>query len=73
MAAIRQARAQRHAASEGGTGSRGSSHSHEPRPYGATILAEASSRSLLHLEEFKGTSWPGSYHRHDGMLKGFDC
>ncbi|TBU64906.1 hypothetical protein BD310DRAFT_943876 [Dichomitus squalens] len=54
MAAFRQARAQRHAASEGGSGSRGSSHSHEARPHGQPGLGESSSRALPHLEEFRG-------------------
>ncbi|KAM5538193.1 hypothetical protein V8D89_008080 [Ganoderma adspersum] len=54
MAAFRQARAQRHAASEGGTGSRGSSHSHESRPYGHSSLGESSTRPLFQMEEFRG-------------------
>ncbi|EJF66554.1 hypothetical protein BD309DRAFT_754990 [Dichomitus squalens] len=54
MAAFRQARAQRHAASEGGSGSRGSSHSHEARPHGQPGPGESSSRALPHLEEFRG-------------------
>ncbi|KAI0724393.1 hypothetical protein C8T65DRAFT_626341 [Cerioporus squamosus] len=59
-AAFRQARAQRHAASEGGTGSRGSSHSHESRPQtqGPSALGGFSSsereRPPFQLEEFRG-------------------
>ncbi|TFK94365.1 hypothetical protein K466DRAFT_593709 [Polyporus arcularius HHB13444] len=59
-AAFRQARAQRHAASEGGTGSRGSSHSHEARPpvqahAGLGVLSSSErERPPFQLEEFKG-------------------
>ena len=54
MAAFRQARAQsqRHVTSEAGTGSRGSSHSHEPRPHGSSSAADM--RGIHRLEEFKG-------------------
>ncbi|KAI0778026.1 hypothetical protein BD413DRAFT_466831 [Trametes elegans] len=52
MAALRQVRAQRYAASEG-PGSRGSSHSHETRTHGHTSHEPSSSRPIPPLEPFK--------------------
>lgn len=52
---LRQARAQRYAASEG-PGSRGSSHSHESRPHGQSSY-ESSSRPLPQLEPFRGMAY----------------
>ncbi|KAI0762831.1 hypothetical protein C8Q74DRAFT_1371814 [Fomes fomentarius] len=66
MAALRQARAQRHAE---GPGSRGSSHSHESRPQGHTGLGETSARPLFPLEEFKGDTSGEDPNEERSMLQ----
>ncbi|KAI0374326.1 hypothetical protein BV20DRAFT_961457 [Pilatotrama ljubarskyi] len=67
MAAFRQVRAQRHATSDG-TGSRGSSHSHESRPHAQTSY-ESSSRPVPHLEPFVGDTSGEDPNQERSMLQ----